>query len=72
MKLLLQALIQDTLMKDGRFSRTSLTMFSAWLIVITMAIADFIDKGMRYDVWLTLVGVATGIKILDSVSKKIK
>jgi hypothetical protein len=46
-------------------------MFSAWVFVLGMAFFDFIDKGLRYDVWLTLVGVATGIKVLDSYSKKI-
>ena len=69
---MLRDIINDTLKKEGRFSRTSLTMFSAWVFVLGMAFFDFIDKGMRYDVWLTLVGVATGIKVLDSYSKKIE
>ena len=69
---MLRLILEDTLKKDGKYSRTSLTMFTAWIMVVGMAFFDFIDKGMRYDVWLTLVGVATGMKIIDSYSKKIQ
>ena len=66
----------DTLKKfdvngKRRWSRTSLTMFSAWLITLGFAIFDFIEKGLRFDVWVALLTVATGIKIADSYSKKI-
>lgn len=68
---------QDTLKTrddDGvvRWSRTSLTMFTAWLIVTYIAIVDFHKYGYRPDVFFGLLGVAVGVKISDSVSKKIK
>jgi hypothetical protein len=63
--------LHDTLTKDGKWSRTSLTMFSAWIVVIFMALFDFCRRGLQFDVWLTLVVVATGIKITDAWSKKI-
>ena len=65
-------LIEDTLKKDGRFSRTSLTMLSAWVTVLGMALVDFCDKGLRYEVWLALASIATGIKIVDSYAKNIQ
>ena len=64
-------IVNDTLKVDGKWSRTSLTMLTAWVMVLWMAFADFIDKGLRYDVWATLTAVATGIKIADAYTKKI-
>lgn len=75
MKHIIKQLVQDTLMKyEGdrlRYSRTSLTMFSAWLLVIYMTIFDLYKEGFRYDVFATMVAVALGTKITDSFSKKI-
>ena len=72
----MRRLLRDTLMKleDGRFrySRTSLTMFSAWLLVIYMVIYDLYKEGFRYDVFVTMVGVALGTKLTDSLGKKIQ
>jgi hypothetical protein len=67
----LREILQDTLKKDGKWSRTSMTMFSAWALSLSMAIFDFFFNGLKYDVWVTLVVVATGIKITDAWSKKI-
>lgn len=67
----LREILQDTLKKDGKWSRTSMTMFSAWALSISMAMFDFFFNGLKYDVWVTLVVVATGIKITDAWSKKI-
>jgi hypothetical protein len=67
----LREILQDTLKKDGKWSRTSLTMFSAWIVSLSMAMFDFFFNGLKYDVWVTLVVVATGIKITDALSKKI-
>ena len=69
-------LIQDTLMKlndDGthRYSRTSLTMFSAWITCITMSIEDYVQHGMDYQVFLTLVAVSLGSKLSDALSQKL-
>lgn len=68
---ILREILQDTLKKDGKWSRTSLTMFSAWIVSLSMAMFDFFFNGLKYDVWVTLVIVATGIKITDAWSKKI-
>lgn len=76
MKSIIKKIIQDTLMKYDndvlRYSRTSLTMFSAWLIVVYMVMYDLYLEGFRYDVFVTMVGVALGTKITDSVSQKLK
>lgn len=76
MKNIIKKIVQDTLMKCEndklRYSRTSLTMLSAWLIVVYMVIYDLYYEGFRYDVFLTMVGVALGTKITDSVSQKLK
>ena len=76
MRRLIHRMLRDTLMKleEGRFrySRTSLTMFSAWLIVVYMVIYDLYKEGFRYDVFITMVGVALGTKLTDSISQKIK
>lgn len=68
---ILREILQDTLKKDGKWSRTSLTMFSAWVLSLSMSMFDFFFNGLKYDVWVTLVVVATGIKITDAWSKKI-
>lgn len=72
----MRRILRDTLMKleDGRFrySRTSLTMFSAWLLTVYMVIYDLYKEGFRYDVFATMVGVALGTKLTDSLSQKIK
>ena len=66
------ALVNDTLKKDGKWSRTSLTMFSAWNLVSFMVVFDLYKVGFRYDVFVTMVGVALGTKLTDSVGKRIE
>ena len=66
------ALVNDTLKKDGKWSRTSLTMFSAWKLVIFMVIFDMYKEGFRYDVFATMVGVALGTKLTDSIGKRVE
>ena len=66
------ALVNDTLKKDGKWSRTSLTMFSAWKLVIFMVIFDLYKEGFRYDVFVTMVGVALGTKLTDSIGKRVE
>ena len=72
MKKHLANLINDTLKKDGKWSRTSLTMFSAWKLVIFMVIFDLYKEGFRYDVFATMVGVALGTKLTDSIGKRVE
>lgn len=75
MKSILKKLVNDTLMKyDGdilRYSRTSLTMFSAWILVCSSYLYDQLKHGFRYEAWVVMVGVALGTKLTDSLSKKI-
>tara|TARA_R110002126_G_scaffold93089_1_gene220709 strand:+ start:1063 stop:1320 length:258 start_codon:yes stop_codon:yes gene_type:complete len=70
---LISKIIDDTLKreKDGvrRFSRTSLTMLSAWIVVLYMAIFDQIKNGLHYEVWIILATISSGIKIADRFSK---
>ena len=72
MKRHILALINDTLKKDGKWSRTSLTMFSAWKLVIFMVLFDLYKEGFRYDVFVTMVGVALGTKLTDSIGKRVE
>jgi hypothetical protein len=76
MRSLLRVVIRDTLKKklegEYRWSRTSLTMFSAWLIVVYMVIFDLYKEGFRYDVFVTMVGVALGTKLTDSLGKRVE
>ena len=76
MREFIKILTRDTLQKkvDGeyRWSRTSLTMFTAWLIAIYMVIFDLYKEGFRYDVFVTMVGVALGSKLTDSIGKRVE
>jgi hypothetical protein len=67
----LKAIIVDTLKVNGSWSRTSLTMFTAWVAALYMAYYDLYKNGFHMEVFLTFVGVALGSKVTDSISKKI-
>jgi hypothetical protein len=69
---LLSEVAHDTLTKDGKWSRTSLTMFSAWIASLFMALRDYYFEGLKYEVLLLFVGVALGSKLVDSQSKKLE
>jgi hypothetical protein len=68
---IIKQILNDTLKRDGKWSRTSLTMFTSWFVALVMAILDFFFNGLRFDVWLGLISVSIGSKISDSLSKKI-
>ena len=72
---LIQRLIDDTLKREKkgvrRFSKTALTMFSAWLLVVWSYVQDLIIHGFRMERFLVMVGIATGMKTFDAISKKI-
>jgi hypothetical protein len=68
----MKQIIEDTLKKNGKWSRTSLTMFSAWLIVVFMVFFDLAKEGFRFDVFVTMVGVALGSKLTDSIGKRVE
>jgi hypothetical protein len=69
---LLSEVAHDTLTKDGKWSRTSLTMLTAWGFAIFLAAYDLYNNGFHFEVFLTFVGVALGSKIVDAQSKKIE
>lgn len=68
-------LIDDTLKRDKngvrRFSKTALTMFTAWILVIYTYITDFIEHGFRSESFVIMVAIATGMKTADAISKKL-
>ena len=68
---IIKEIVNDTLKKNGKFSRTSLTMFVTLFVALVMSTIDFAFNGLRFDVWATLMGVAMGSKITDSYSKKV-
>ena len=68
---IIKEIINDTLKRNGKWSRTSLTMFVTLFVALVMSTIDFAFNGLRFDVWATLMGVAMGSKITDSYSKKI-
>ena len=68
---IIKEIVNDTLKKNGKWSRTSLTMFTSYFVSLLMSIIDFSLNGLRFDVWCVLIGVAMGSKITDSFSKKI-
>ena len=72
--LMLKEILNDTLKRNGKWSSTLFTMFSAWKSSLIMAWIDFGMNGfiIRWEVWAVLVSVGAGIKITDAISKKIK
>ena len=76
MRELIKALTRDTLQKkvegEYKWSRTSLTMFSAWLIVVYMVFFDLYKEGFRYDVFATMCGISLGTKLTDSIGKRVE
>jgi len=75
MKRAIKMLINDTLKreKDGvrRFSKTALTMASAWFIVCFSYIFHTILTGFDLAAFSIMVGVAVGMKTTDAFSKKL-
>ncbi len=65
------SLIDDTLKKDGKWSRTSLTMATAWFTGLYMAIYDNVAHGLNLEVFYALCAIALGAKVTDAWSKKI-
>lgn len=64
-------IVEDTLMKDGKWSRTSLTMFIGYCMANYMAVVDLYKHGFNFEVFLTYIGVAGGMKVVDAFSKKL-
>ncbi len=72
MKKILSSIANDTLKKEGKWSRTSLTMATAWLAVMVTYIWDFCNEGFRMDSFSVMVAVALGVKWIDAKSKQIE
>lgn len=68
---LIRNIAHDTLKKDGKWSRTSLTMFTAWLMVLFMAIFQLAVKGFDFNIFITFVAVSLGLKPVDAFSQQI-
>lgn len=68
---ILNNIVNDTLKKNGKWSRTSLTMFTAWLIAIYMALYNMYKVGFNFDVFVVFTGVALGAKVTDAWSTKL-
>jgi hypothetical protein len=72
----IKGIIRDTLKKkteEGtfRWSRTSLTMFTAWIVSISMATFDFFKSGFKYEVFVTFVAVAISSKASDALANRL-
>lgn len=66
-------IFRDTLQdRFNKYSRTSCTMLAALIVGFFMALWDFFVSGFRYDVWMFIMSVGVGIKLIDAQSKKIQ
>lgn len=70
-KIYLQRILEETLKKNGEWSRMSIMMMTAWNTALGMAIEDYIQHGIRMDVWMTLITFALGNKTLDALNNKL-
>ncbi len=67
-----RSIINDTLKnKEGRWSRTSLTMFTAWVTVLISYFYSLYKNGFNTWAFGVLVSVALGSKIVNAYSNKI-
>lgn len=64
-------IINDTLKIDGKWSRTSLTMLTAWVTVLWSYHYDVIRNGFNETAFGLMLSVAVGVKVTDAISKKI-
>ena len=71
LKEVLNQLSNDTLKKDGKYSRTSLTMCTAWFMCSLTYMFDYFKNGFRIEAFMVMVGVALGSKISDALSTKL-
>lgn len=69
---LLSEILNDTLKRNGRFSSTLVTMFAFSCSVFLYGWVDLFMHGFNSEVFFAWVGMASGIKITDAFSKKLK
>ena len=64
--------MEGTLKRDGKHSSTLWTMAISMFLFSFMSLIDFLMNGLNIEVIIILACMATGVKITDAVSKKIK
>jgi len=64
-------MLDDTLKKDGKWSKMSIITASAWLVVMWAFIYDELHNGFNETAWFGLLAVASGNKVMDAWSKKV-
>ena len=73
---IIKEIINDTLKKKSeegskRWSRTSLSMLSAWVTALSMGISDYIQHGFNFEVFLVLVSAALSYKGVDGIVNRL-
>lgn len=68
---ILSKIVNDTLKKDGKWSRTSLTMHTAWLSCLIAFFYDLFTSGFNEYAFYGMLSVALGSKVTDAWSNKI-
>jgi uncharacterized membrane protein YjjP (DUF1212 family) len=70
---ILGKLASDTLKKEGKWSTTLLTMFTAWMAVLVTYLIDFAKNDFKLNetAFGIMVVIALGSKITNSFSNKI-
>lgn len=63
--------ILGSLKRNGKYSPTLLTMFTAWVTAMGIAWIDFFQSGFRSETFWAFVSIGAGIKITDAISKKL-
>lgn len=66
---LIKQVTNDTMKKDGKWSRTSLTMFSSFWIGVLYSGYGIYKYGFDPIVFATYMAVATGLKVIDVIDK---
>jgi len=66
---LIRQVTNDTLKKDNKWSRTSLTMFSSFWIGVVYSGYGIYKYGFDPIVFATYMAVATGLKVIDVIDK---
>jgi hypothetical protein len=69
---LLGDIFTDTLTKEGKWSRMNIMMFICFNTAILMAWVDFIQHGLRLDVWVIIISLAYSTKLIDAKAKKMQ
>lgn len=67
----IQEIFDDTLKKNGKWSRMSMMMITSWNVVLIMAIVDFFHNGLRLEVWFALLGFSASNKYINAHAERI-